>query len=110
MAVKVRFQQDNGIYGKSGRDGWKTTETSGFVVFKEGQRGWAIAQQLSGLSVASLVPRWWPKTKTGLLQFVAEMEAAEPEACAKMALATGFPVHRDLRPYGQKLVDWAKVR
>lgn len=110
MPTKATFLQDGGIYGKIERSGWKTCETSSFVVFKDNDQKWTIAQERSGLLVASLLPRHWHRTKKDLLAFVAEMEAAEPEACAKMGEVTGFPMRGDLRPYGTRLVEWAAAR
>ena len=110
MPTKATFTQDRGIYGKIERSGWKTSPASSFVVFKDTDLKWTIAQERSGLLVGSLLPRHWHRTKKDVLAFVAEMETAEPEACAKMGEVTGFPMHKDLRPYSQRLRDWAATR
>lgn len=110
MAVSTTFIQDQGIYGKPERRGWKTCQSSNFAVFKDSANNWAIAQLPSGLSVSSLLPRWWRNTKKDLLEFVASMEAAEPEACEKMGEVTGTPIHVDLRPYAQRLINWSNTK
>lgn len=106
--IKRTFTQDKGIYGRQEREGFATSETSGFVVFREETRGWALAQVRSGLSVMALVPRAAPKTKRGLLAFVEAMEAANEDACAIVGALDTLPWPEEAKPFGRQLIDWAR--
>lgn len=107
MTRPAVFIQDCGIYGKKERKAYKTRDGSAFSVFKD-EKNWTIGQDRSGCLIVALVPKHVQRSKRALLAFVSAMENEQAEACAMLSLADGFPMHKDIRPFGQQLVDWAK--
>lgn len=108
MARPAVFIHDCGIYGKVERKAYKTHDASAFAVFKDDAGKWTIGHDRSGLLIVSMVPKHVPRGKRALLAFITAMEKERPEACAMLSLAESFPMHKDIRPFGQQLVDWAK--
>lgn len=86
--IRATFNQDRGIYGTALQKGWKTSEQSPFVIFK-GDKLWTIGHAPSRLSVDSMIPVGWPRTKAGVAELVKRIEAALPEEVAVMATCTG---------------------
>lgn len=109
MTQQVEFEQDRGIYGRKSWTGYCPTLASPFAVFKD-EKGWALGHRKTGLSVNSLIPKGYRITRKSLLDLLTRMEQAEPEAMAAMNEVTGFPIHKDYRWAGQKLIDWSRAR
>ena len=108
MARLAVFVQDCGIYGRVERKAYKTHDASAFAVFKDDAAKWTIGQERSGCLIIAMVPASVQRSKRALLAFVTAMERDMPEACAMLSLADGFPMHKDIRPFGQQLIDWAR--
>lgn len=106
--VKIAFEQDCGIYGRKERDGFCTGPLSSFVVFRGDAGNWVIGQRRSGLVIMAMVPQRVRRSKLGLLNYVSEMEKAEPEACAMIGLLDSAQWPDDLKEYGRRLIDWSR--
>lgn len=109
MTVQIEYTQDRGIYGKKSWTGFAPSLSSPFAVFKD-ETGWAIGHHKTGLSVCSLIPRGVGRTKAALLLLLVQMEAEEPDAVAAMNDVGKFPISKDLRWAGHKLIDWCRAR
>lgn len=99
------FTQDRGIYGKVDREAFRTTEGSAFSIFKA-ENGWTIGHSPSGLSVDAIIRMGTRRTRKSLLDFVAEMEAAIPDACEASKRIVTSPPHKDDRWALQAMIDW----
>lgn len=108
MAVQIEYVQDRGFYGKKSWTGYAPSLSSPFAVFKD-ETGWVIGHRKSGLSVCSLIPKGYRRSRPSLLDLLTRMEADEPDAVAAMNGVEGFPIKGDeLRAAGQRLFDWRR--
>lgn len=105
MVHRLTFNQDRGIYGRKDWPAEAPDAENPFAVFKD-EKGWTIGHIRTGLSVASLLPRKYPRTRKALLDFIGRLQDGEPCAMRMMHEIDGFPVRKELRWAVPCLVNW----
>lgn len=105
---KIKIMQDRGIYGKVERDAYTVDGAEAVAIFK-GDKIWSLFHIASGLSVDSLIPATFKRTKSSLTDFVKRMEAENKDAFWELAAvdsASGWK--QSQKEAAATLVTWGR--
>lgn len=105
---KIKIMQDRGIYGKAERDAYTVAGAEAIAIFKN-DKTWSLIHVASGLSVDSLMPRRFKRTKVSLTDFVRRMEEENKDAFWELAgvySASGWK--QSQKDAAKALIDWGR--